>query len=247
MRISLSSRRTTVIAIVVALAALLMLPSAAHASPAAPAERNAASVEVEFIRQINELRTSRGLAALQVDRELTAACRIWADKMRQDGEISHTKNLASGVSADWEKLGENVGVGGDVDSLMAAFIASPKHLENLVDPVFRYVGVGVVFEGDLIYTTHRFMKLFDTAPPPPKPKRPPTTAPRTTEPEALPVNESATTVPPATPSAPAVTSTTVPSDIAFAEPTPATPAPHVPPPAHLDQIIADLQILTTLE
>ena len=54
--------------------------------------------------------------------------------MVQAGQISHNPNLGSEVSGDWTKLGENVGVGYDVDGLMQAFINSPAHYKNLVDP-----------------------------------------------------------------------------------------------------------------
>ena len=54
--------------------------------------------------------------------------------MVANGGISHNPNLANDVSANWTKLGENVGVGNDVDSLMNAFINSPAHYHNLVDP-----------------------------------------------------------------------------------------------------------------
>ena len=62
------------------------------------------------------------------------------------------------MSGNWTKLGENVGVGYDVDGLMQAFINSPSHYRNLVDPDWNYVGVGVSYGSDgRMYTTHNFM------------------------------------------------------------------------------------------
>ena len=43
---------------------------------------------------------------------------------------------------------------------MQAFINSPAHYRNLVDPAWTHVGVGVTFGGDgRMYTTHNFMAL----------------------------------------------------------------------------------------
>ncbi len=43
---------------------------------------------------------------------------------------------------------------------MQAFINSPAHYRNLVDPVWTHVGVGVTHAADgRIYTTHNFMAL----------------------------------------------------------------------------------------
>jgi hypothetical protein len=108
------------------------------------------------------------------------------------------------VPSGWSKLGENVGVGYDVSGLMQAFIGSPKHYENLVDPAWTHVGVGVTRASDgRIYTTHNFMALGGGAPAP-APVAPPTTAPpapTTTVPPPTP-----TTVPPPPPPEPHPTS-----------------------------------------
>ena len=130
------------------------LTPSAGAAPAATGD-----LEAQFVARINGLRSSRGLGTLAVHGELTAASRSWAGTMAGQGRIFHASDLSSGVSASWTKLGENVGVGGDVDGLFDAFVASPTHLDNLVDPAFSHVGVGVVISGGRIYTTHRFMAL----------------------------------------------------------------------------------------
>ena len=114
--------------------------------------------EAQFVSRINSLRASKGLRQLQVTSELTGVARRWTDRMVANGGISHNPNLGSQVSGNWTKLGENVGVGYDVDGLMQAFINSPSHYRNLVDPDWTHVGVGVTYASDgRIYTTHNFM------------------------------------------------------------------------------------------
>lgn len=180
--------RKTLTAPVILLAAVL-LATVVVMGPvdAVDSTRSQAAEEQAFISQINALRTSHGLNALVVDDQLTAVSRQWAAQMKNDGFIHHAPSLGAGITHDWVKIGENVGVGGNVDSLMEAFIASPGHYANLVDPVFTHVGVGVVFDGNTMYTTHRFMALNTAAPPAPPPRPEPTpVAPPTTQPPVVP-------------------------------------------------------------
>ena len=120
--------------------------------------------EASFVAKINDLRTSKGLTALQVNANLVAKARGWAAGMAAAGRIWHS-TLSDGITADWQKLGENVGMGGSVDGLHAAFVASPHHYENLVDPAFGEVGIGVVMSGDTMYVSEVFMQLMGSSQP----------------------------------------------------------------------------------
>ena len=130
----------------------LLYPAAAQASTATD--------EAAFVAKINELRASKGLAPLQVNANLVAKARLWSAGMAAAGKIWHS-TLSDGVTEDWKKLGENVGMGGSVDGLHKAFVASPHHYENLVDPAFGQVGVGIVMGGDTIFVTQVFMQLMN--------------------------------------------------------------------------------------
>ncbi len=93
---------------------------------------------------------------------------------------------------------------GQIQELFDAFVASPAHLQNLVDPQFRYVGVGVVYDqSGQMWTTHRFMALGDT-PAATTTTRPATTSAPGRTPATQPGGSTPTTAPPAT-------TTTVPS------------------------------------
>jgi hypothetical protein len=138
----------------------ILVPSPAGAS---------ASEESSYIARVNSTRASVGLAPLAADVQLTNLARGWAGAMR-DGTcgagnfICHASPISAGVTHPWAKLGENVGTGPDVGSIMTAFIGSPGHYANIVDPEFTHIGVGVVWDGNRMFTTHRFMKLQDAAP-----------------------------------------------------------------------------------
>jgi hypothetical protein len=126
--------------------------------------------------------------------------------MAAAGAISHNMNLPNQVSGPWTKLGENVGTGWTVQSIQDAFVASPHHYENLVDPVFNYVGIGVVDSGGKIYVTVDFMQLNNTsaaAAPAPvqRVQRPRTTTPprQAPVPQPVPVTEPPAPAPPPPP------------------------------------------------
>ena len=185
------------------------------ARPAAAEPPDPASAEAQFVAQINALRASKGLQALAVHPALVAVARGWAAQMAAADKISHNPNLAAEVRADWQKLGENVGVGMTVDKLHDAFVASPAHYRNLVDPAFEYIGVGVVIGRDgAIFTAHELMQLRTAAPAVLRPAHPAATMPARemparaaqaapAAPEAAPPPPPAPSAPPAPPAAPA--------------------------------------------
>lgn len=117
------------------------------------------SDEASFVARINSLRASKGLAALAVDTGLTDKARGWAQTMADKNMIWHSV-LSDGNTADWQRLGENVGRGGSVVGLDTAFVNSPQHYANLVDPTFGSVGLGVVRGADgIIFVAQEFMQL----------------------------------------------------------------------------------------
>ena len=150
-------------ALVVALAVMVgtFAPSA-RAAGAQTADRE--DTEAQFVERINDLRAAKGLRRLEVDNRLRSVARDWAATMAGAGRISHRPDLAA-VAPDplWVKIGENVGVGGTVDSLHDAFVKSHDHYVNLVDPAWHYIAIGVVFSGDTIYVTENFMQVDESA------------------------------------------------------------------------------------
>ena len=174
--------RSLLRAVLVATTTLTVLAGASSAASAADA-----GVESQFVAAVNQVRADAGLPPLAVYGELTGVARNWADTMASENRIWHNPNLSGQVSANWVKLGENVGTGPDVGSIMQAFVNSSGHYRNIVDPAFDYIGVGVTWGSDgRIYTTHVFMDLADESAPAPEPEPAPEPAParepRTSEP-----------------------------------------------------------------
>ncbi len=124
---------------------------------AAPANASSNRDEAQFVKRINAVRASQGLARLKINANLTGKARRWAGTMAAQERIWHS-NLSDGVTARWQKLGENVGVGPSVAALHEAFVKSPTHYANLVDPAFRYVGLGVVTVDGRSFVSEVFMQ-----------------------------------------------------------------------------------------
>lgn len=134
-------------------------------------------IEAEFVARINALRAEHGLPRFAVHANLVSKARAWSVTMAGEGRIWHS-HLPDGIVADWHRLGENVGMGGSVGALHDAFVASPSHYENLVDPGFQYIGIGVTVAGDgTIFVSEEFMETPAAAEPAGAPERTSATAP----------------------------------------------------------------------
>src|SRR3954452_12380271 len=122
---------------------------------ATPAKADPNVDEAQFLADLHLVRARNGVAPVATDGQLINVARGWSAQMAGGAGLSHNPNLASQVS-NWRTLGENVGTVGDVASVEAALEASPHHFENMVDPAFNYVGIGVVEAGGAVWVTEDF-------------------------------------------------------------------------------------------
>ena len=162
-----------------------------------------AGPEGTLVSKINSSRAANGLAPLETYWDLTDDARAHSSRMMDQGSIYHNPALSS-VTGVWEKLGENVGVGANVQVLVDAFVASPGHFANIIDPSFTEIGVGVVWLDSALYTTHRFLKPPGSTPAPPPattaaPAPPPPPAPTAPPPPVAPTTTTTTLAPLAPP------------------------------------------------
>ena len=155
-------RRSRVAAIGVALVATIS-SFFAGAAPAHADGVNSAD-EAQFVSLINQLRASVGAGSLSVDSRLTTIARNWSANMVTTG-LHHNPDLASQAPAGWTMLGENVGYGPSVSQLQTAFTNSAHHYENMVQPQFTTIGVGVVESNGTLWVTEDFMAVGAVATP----------------------------------------------------------------------------------
>lgn len=120
----------------------------------AGADAQAGSSSLDALRSavvclINQQRTSRGLPALSVSQELNRSAQGWTNTMVLTGQFTHGPGdaFAGRINAagyNWQTAGENIAAGyGTPRSVVAGWMASTDHCQNILDPSFRDVGTGV--------------------------------------------------------------------------------------------------------
>jgi hypothetical protein len=148
------ARSAQVAAAVVVAIGLVTAPVVLDNRPAA-----AAGGEVgDYLGRINATRAAAGVAPLTLDSELSGLAQAWAQQLADWQRLQHASDLSAGLGQSWQKLGENVGRGSGTDSIYPAFVASPTHYANIVDPSYTRIGIGVVQGADgRQYTVQRYL------------------------------------------------------------------------------------------
>jgi uncharacterized protein YkwD len=113
---------------------------------------------------VNEQRQQVGLAPLTVDSKLVEAAQIQSADMAKLGVMAHVlpgsalpapQDRARYVGYNYSYLGENIAFNfPDDNSVMTAWMNSPEHRANILDPSFTEIGVGIAFDsqGEPYYT-----------------------------------------------------------------------------------------------
>ena len=152
--------------------ALLIMAAPAHAKvpapplpPSAPAAAVAPAVLMsEVVTMTNQQRRANGCGQLAVDRELTIASIRQSLYMARTGRLSHvwkdgTTFVARSHAAGYgQPSGENIAWGyHTATDVMAAWMASPSHRENILNCGAHSIGTGVAYGSNgLAYFTQVF-------------------------------------------------------------------------------------------
>jgi len=104
----------------------------------------------------NDDRANHDRAALAFADRLARYAKSHSQAMADKGYIYHStaeqlQNALAGY--DWQLGGENVGVGGSLESLEDAFMASTDHRKNILRRVYDHAAVGIVRQDDAIWIT----------------------------------------------------------------------------------------------
>ena len=159
--------RTTLTGLVCAFAGAALLVGAAGR-----AQASTGSDEAYVHAKVNEARRGQ-MPELRDDGRLDAVARAQAQRMRDQGRIFHNPDNGADVDAagyDWQRVGENVGVGPDVADVQRAFMNSEPHRANILDAHFTDLGVGVaVAPNGRVYVAQVFGKIREQHAQAPKP------------------------------------------------------------------------------
>ena len=121
-----------------------------------------AGLQADVLRLVNQRRAEAGLRALEPDPRLCAAAQIRADEITELFE--HTRPDGSGCFTVLDSLGilrgtagENIARGYDTPAeVVDGWMNSPDHRVNILDPAFRYLGVGCVVLGKRAFWVQLF-------------------------------------------------------------------------------------------
>jgi len=116
------------------------------------------SIEQAVVQRVNEVRAEKGLRPLALSPSLTAAAATHSQNMARLGFFAHESHDGTQF---WQRIsrfyvsrgftgwsvGENLVFGTapmTADDVVQAWLDSPPHRQNLLNPTWREIGVGVV-------------------------------------------------------------------------------------------------------
>jgi Cysteine-rich secretory protein family len=117
----------------------------------------------------NADRQEQGLPALQWNDALAAAAQAHAERMAQEGQLSHQyagepplMQRAQQAGAHFESIAENVAMAPDAEGVEQAWMHSTPHRTNILDPKMNALGIGVVERGGALYAVEDFAEAAQT-------------------------------------------------------------------------------------
>ncbi|MGN6332476.1 MAG: CAP domain-containing protein [Motilibacteraceae bacterium] len=152
-----SRRRATLVALVTA-----VLTALAVAGPVRPAAAQGPGTAT-ILAQVNASRAAAGLRPLALASDLSSVAYAWSRHLASTSVLGHNPNLTRQVD-DWQVVGENVGYGPTVTDVESAFMNSPRHRANILEPRYTQIGLGVVVDaGGTSWITQVFRTPMSTA------------------------------------------------------------------------------------
>lgn len=117
-------------------------------------------MENEVIRLVNVERSKQGLAPLTANWELSRVARYKSQDMKTKGYFSHTSptygspfQMMQHFGIVYRTAGENIAMGQKTPAeVMKAWMNSPGHRANILNPAFKEIGVGLAKDGTLYWT-----------------------------------------------------------------------------------------------
>lgn len=127
-------------------------------------------LEEMVIDLTNELRVSVDVEPLESNEMLTVGANIRAyetaelfSHTRPDGSDAFTVMQEDGILYPYRMIGENLAMGTYIGSeeymaelLFDGWVESEGHYNNMIQPEYREIGVGVHYDGEFLYLTQLF-------------------------------------------------------------------------------------------
>lgn len=105
----------------------------------------------QCVANANAARSAAGAVSLQLDIRASMAASGQSAYQAQTQKMSHTGsggtnagNRLNAAGYSWSAWGENVAAGqADCETVLSAWLASPPHRANILNPAFRHIGIGM--------------------------------------------------------------------------------------------------------
>ncbi|HMC04710.1 MAG TPA: CAP domain-containing protein, partial [Actinomycetota bacterium] len=138
-------------------------PADPSVTPTAAPQPPVDDLEAQMLSLLNDERETAGLAPLQDQPWAHSIAREHSQQMAGAGDIWHD---TAGYMGQGHRvlgatvLGENVSMDKTLEANDARLFASPGHHQNIVDPRFNYVGIGIALDANgWVYVTQDFSDI----------------------------------------------------------------------------------------
>jgi uncharacterized protein YkwD len=110
-----------------------------------------------MLQLLNQARRNHGLPVFRLNLDLSASAWRHSKRMATRNRLFHTANLYEAVRA-WSPStwGENVGAARWLKRVRTLWMRSGGHRDNILNPRFRRIGIGVVRSRGLVWVTAIF-------------------------------------------------------------------------------------------
>jgi len=134
-------------------------------SASAPAQQKPSDAERQLFDAVNRERKAHGLPSMKPDEALATAARAHAQRMAEQGTISHqlpgepnllARARAAGAHFTW--LAENVDQGPNPTAIHQSFMKSPQHRANILDPEMDSAGIAIATRNGQLFAVEDFSK-----------------------------------------------------------------------------------------
>ena len=127
------------------------VPAKAPASATTAAKPYALSPQEQLaVNLLNQARQNEGLEPLKVNLQLSKLAADFAQDMRNRKFFAHVDpdgkdpfDRMAAVGIDFPNAGENIALSPDVETAHRMLLESPLHRENILNPKFSEIGIGV--------------------------------------------------------------------------------------------------------
>ncbi|MGO1384713.1 MAG: CAP domain-containing protein [Arachnia sp.] len=150
-------RRLSVLLFVISAVLMGLLPISAHAADATASQRSNANSIADLVDRHNAIRQSHGLSSLKFAPTVSVAVsQPWTMRMESSNNLSHNSDFGWKGATRWAENVAYTSRASDTEHLMQMWLDSPGHRQNLLNPDYTVIAVGLVHSDGLTWATANF-------------------------------------------------------------------------------------------